>query len=178
MKIIRIDTYSPDSRPQKTALMADSAIRPDRRPLFLPTDQQWKCEIRPAIRINRLGKSIAKKFASRYYSEWTIVNYLCPQSQSDRIFPDMTDDTVVHGVWQPINELPATLTFDEDSCDLGIDTDQVGCFIQALSTDTTFKTGDIIILPQILFTYSPTLNESINIKINKECSDILHFSIK
>jgi len=51
----------------------DSSLLKDGKPFFLPdfsADMQYEAEI--VVKINRLGKSISRKFASRYYDEITV----------------------------------------------------------------------------------------------------------
>lgn len=48
----------------------DSALLPNKRPFFYPNftkDLHYECEI--VVRINKLGKNIASKFANTYYDE-------------------------------------------------------------------------------------------------------------
>ena len=151
MKVIRID--SDTNAPIAGALIADSAIRPHRRPLFLP-DGEWVCEIRPAVRIERLGKAIPAKFARRYYTHYCLVNCLRPMT-NERFTDSITDDTIVAGDLLPI----------EGS---DIDTGQVDSLIERLSHSATFKTGDLIILPAILKKYTPEIDQTVNINNNLE----------
>ena len=161
MKVIRIDSPL-GSSPIKASVMTDSAVRPHRRPLFLPPGS-WECEIRPAVRIDRLGKAIAAKFAPRYYSEFALVNYLRPADGSADPLADMTDDAVVTGDWRPMAEMAAHAAFSQPEFD---------SLVEALSLNTTFKTGDIIILPAVLKSFSPAINQEINF------DNILQFRIK
>jgi len=66
---------------QRTLLMSeptifmksDSSILKDGKPFFIPdfsSDVQYETEI--VVKISRLGKSISRKFASRYYDEITV----------------------------------------------------------------------------------------------------------
>lgn len=51
----------------------DSALLKDNKPFYIPdftNDLHYEAEV--VVKINRLGKSIAEKFASRYYDELTI----------------------------------------------------------------------------------------------------------
>ena len=52
--------------PPAVTLMADSAVTPDSKPLFLPDfNPEWLAEIHVAVRISRLGKNIAAKLPLR-----------------------------------------------------------------------------------------------------------------
>lgn len=160
MKIIRVDSMT--GTPLRASLMTDSAIRPDRRPLFLP-DGDWMCEIRPAVRIDRLGKAISAEFAGRYYDNFALVNYLRPADESNDIRLDMMDDAIVAGGWTSLENMP---------CAAEIDTEALDSLIEYLSKNVTFKTGDIIILPYITETYKPFINQHIKVQ------ELLEFTIK
>jgi len=54
-------------------MKSDASLLKDGRPFFIPDfseDMQYEAEI--VVKINRLGKSIGRKFASRYYDEITV----------------------------------------------------------------------------------------------------------
>ena len=54
-------------------MKSDASILKDGRPFFIPdfsSDVQYEAEI--VVKINRLGKSIGSRFASRYYDEITV----------------------------------------------------------------------------------------------------------
>ena len=172
MKILRSDSVlSPDA--PEVAIMADSVMRPDGRPLFLP-EGEWECQIRPAIRIERLGKAIGEQFSSRYYSQFTAVNYL--RSLDGKPWPDMIDDTVVVGDYQALSDRPRTFQFDTQSGDWLFDRPAFDRLLTALSQRTTFKTGDLIILPDVLMTYSPDVNMQVAVRVDGV--PCLQFAIK
>lgn len=51
----------------------DSALLKDSKPFFIPDfSQQVDYETELVVRINRLGKNIAPRFASRYYDAVTV----------------------------------------------------------------------------------------------------------
>lgn len=162
MKLIRIDSTA--ETPMAAALMADSAVRPHRKPLFLPAGE-WVCEIRPAVRIDRLGKAIAAKFASRYYNCVAAVNILRPAPGNDvaSFEADMMDDAAVVGEW---------VTVDGFRTVFDIDRQYVDRVIEALSANTTLKNGDIIVLPQIIQSFAPAIDSHIKI------DNLLDFNIK
>ena len=65
MKIIRLVSLS--SSPD-IDIHPDSALILPGRPLFMPEwGEGWVASLHPSVRIGRLGKNIARKFASRYY---------------------------------------------------------------------------------------------------------------
>ena len=54
-------------------LLADSSLLKDGKPFFLPDfDPEFKMYPSLVVRINRLGKNIASRFANRYYDAMTI----------------------------------------------------------------------------------------------------------
>lgn len=157
MKIIRLDDDN------SKAVMADSAIAAKGTPLFLP-EGQWECQFRVAVRVDRLGKAVNRKFASRYYRHFTVANYLRPinPTDTDGVAYDAIDDAIVLGEWLPI---------DDDRYDLLQKHDIDGIY-ESLSRHTTFKTGDIIILPEILEQYTPQIQQEVRY------NDILSFKIR
>lgn len=195
MKIIRFDAM-PDraaaSIPEKfycdnCILMADSAWRPDRRPMFLPTEGYWLCELRLAVKIDRLGKGISPKFASRYYSQYTLVNYLVyePDPELNMSPAFMLDDALIHGSMLPVDDQEHHLTAtglstahpeDAKEVDFRLDLAMIDRALSALSHDATFKTGDIIVLPHSLVSYIPRPDSKVEVDIDGR--QVLNFKIK
>lgn len=134
MKILLADSYAVSTADVR--LVADSAWRPDRRPFFVPegTDEVL-LQVRPALRVSRLGKNIAERFASRYYDAAA----LCALCDDGAPFL-LRDDSVVLGPWQPLEALLSMVP--------GIA--GADALISRLSAGVTLKTGDVIILPDIL----------------------------
>ncbi len=155
------------------ALMADSAMRPDRRPLFLPSGN-WECQIRMAVRIDRLGKAVGSRFASRYYSEYAPVNYLRPLDAQQ--WPDMIDDSLVTGHWRQLPACEEKIWFDGIEGAFRFDREAFDNILSRLSANTTFKTGDMIILPDAVIVYRPVRDKHVDVKING--STALEFNIK
>ncbi len=176
MKVIRIDSI-PQNEAPKIALIADSAIRPDNRPLFLP-EGEWLCELRLAVRVDRLGKFISKKFAPRYYDSCSLVNYLRPLR--DEAFFGLIDDAVVQGckIELPADGIhPIELCADVNkSVSVNICRDEINEALVRLSENVTFKTGDLLLLPQILHSYSPQREMTISAQLAN--TKALEFTIK
>lgn len=79
MKILRL-TGSPLS----LQLHPDSTLLPDGRPMFYPDfGSHWQAEFYKAVRISRLGKRIARRFASRYYDAIALALVITPSHVSD-----------------------------------------------------------------------------------------------
>lgn len=197
MKIIRFDAF-PDSHAayvpdgfftDNAVLMADSCWRPHRRPLFVPTEGFWLCGIRVAVRISRLGKAIAPKFANRYYDGFCLVNYLVREADAEQFStPDcMIDDSLIHGEWLPMPEDNSTeFSFSiqglsETSANSAlksftIPVDYLDRALSILSHEATFKNGDVIILPQSLARYVP--HPDMHITADVDGKTVLDFKIK
>lgn len=75
MKIFLVENNydaAPDSAPV-WRMVADSTLLYSGRPFFIPEfDDSFDAFVSPVVRIDRLGKNISPKFASRYYSEVTV----------------------------------------------------------------------------------------------------------
>lgn len=134
MKILLADSYAVSTADVR--LVADSAWRPDRRPFFVPEGTgEVLLQVRPALRVSRLGKNIAERFASRYYDAAALCG-LCDDGAPFLL----RDDSVVLGPWQPLEALVSMVP--------GIA--GADALISRLSAGVTLKTGDVIILPDIL----------------------------
>lgn len=175
MKILLLD--SPSDPCQDTALIADSARRPDRRPLFVPESGQWICELRLCVRVSRLGKCIAETFAPRYYDALSAVCMLRPADRSRATRYMVMDDTVVQGEWF---DLPADgalgLAVDGEPRPQTLPTAYIDSAVVRLSADMTFKTGDMLILPAVIATFTPVPGKTCTVTLDDK--PILEFNIK
>ena len=197
MKVIGIkgnyNNETSDSQPS-VFLMADSSLLKDGKPLFLP-DFAEKFIARPAlvVRINRLGKNIAKRFAPRYYDAVTIG--LCIEAQEFKHTNGINgvnsvinafDGAAVLGDFIPVedagdlNNCSLTVTYGNEeqiSLNSANFTMNIDSLIEELSKYFTFKIGDI------LYTgYSE--NDGFALSINDVISgtingvETLHFKVK
>lgn len=177
MKIVRLDRTDGSTAVTAT-LMADSCRRPDMRPLFVPDGGEWVCEVRAAVRVGRLGKSIRRKFAMRYVDGWTAVNYLRPADDAEARSAEacMTDDALVQGEWRPMPEEPVRMEFGSETAEWLADADFISSELERLSARASFKTGDMLMLPEVLFRYTPERDR--HIEIAADASPCLRFNIK
>ena len=171
MKILRLDSTPTDAR--AAVLMADSAWRPDRRPLFMPESgaDEEECEIRTAVRIDRLGKCINRQFALRYAGAIALVAYV----HSPEMLP-WSDDSIIQGTWI---EGIAPIAYSSDIA-TGVfvpDSEAIAEAISTLSIGATFKTGDVITLPEVIARFKPSDHQLIDIKA-EDGNSILTFKIK
>lgn len=65
--------HSPELKEPAIFMKGDSALLKDGKPFFIPDfSQEVHYETEIVVRIDRLGKNIAQRFARRYYSELTV----------------------------------------------------------------------------------------------------------
>lgn len=174
MKILLLD--SPDDPCRDMALIADSARRPDRRPLFVPETGSWICEMRMCVRVSRLGKSIAAKFAPRYYDALSAVCLLRPSDRSRATRYMVMDDTMVQGEWTDLPADAATLVCGDAALSYTLPRAYIDNAIHSLSADMTFKTGDMLILPEVIAAFIPQPGLECRLALNDTI--ILDFNIK
>lgn len=171
MKIIRIDSDN------NACLIADSAWRPHRRPYFVPDGQNITCQVRPALRIDRLGKAINPKFATRYIGAWSPVCCMLAAADYQNLAPaGMLDDSIVIGEWLPLPQGEVCMELNGGTAHWEFKADIASELIARLSQAATFKTGDIIILPQTLFRFVPVAGTSVSLTVSD--SKILEFNIR
>lgn len=176
MKILLLD--SAEDPCLDLALIADSARRPDRRPLFVPESGSWICELRLCIRICRLGKCIAETFARRYYDALSAVCLLRPADRSRATRYMVMDDTMVQGDWTglPADGETMHLKVDGVSHPVRLPFAYIDRAVHALSADMTFKTGDMLILPVTIGTFIPQPDNGCTVTLGDR--PILEFNIK
>lgn len=161
MKIIAIDRAADAVliTPPPLQLIADSALVMPGRPVFLPDiEPTWDARYHVAIRICRLGKNIAPRFAHRYYDAMTIAARFTPASMTrdadtaSRLcgVADIIDGSLAIGPWVDIDHstLPADLTLHTDgiTTTIGRFADMAAESISLISRYATLKMGDIILL--------------------------------
>lgn len=67
MKLIELLSSPVDDLYPEMILMTDSSISSQGKPVFVPElSNEWVCRFAPVFRIGRLGKTISRRFASRY----------------------------------------------------------------------------------------------------------------
>ncbi|MDO4319825.1 MAG: hypothetical protein Q4C34_04545 [Bacteroidales bacterium] len=176
MKILLLD--SPTDPRLEMALIADSARRPDRRPLFVPESGSWICELRLCVRISRLGKCIAEAFAPRYYDAVSAVCLLRPTDRSRDVRYMIMDDTMVQGDWTdlPAGDSIMALAVNGEPHPMSLPRGYIDRAVHELSADMTFKTGDMLILPEVMAAYDAEPGNTCTVTLNDK--PILDFNIK
>lgn len=154
-------------------MIADSAFGRNGQPWFVPdfgTDWQWRPML--AFRVSRLGKCVARKFASRYYDAMTLMFVpMCESPEADVLLGCM-DGGAVAGSWIPLAE-----AIDIDGLNHLFSEFAIDDFLARASRHTTLKTGDILALEIPGISPEPaTLNRRVEMKLNGET--VLGFNIK
>lgn len=153
--IFDLDTpYDASGLPSVT-LVADSALVMPGRPLFLPDfAQHWRGIVYFGVRISKLGKGVAPKFARRYYD--AVCAAFHPQAFSDtgeRIgagFAGLYDGAAVLGRMLEAEEGAEQVQIACGRQTLAVDMAVVDRAVSAVSYWSTLKTGDIIMAAGIM----------------------------
>lgn len=158
-------------------LMADSAWRPHRRPLFMPEDGvELRCRVLTALRCDRLGKCVSERFAPRYLLAVTAVCVTDGDGMNE-----YSDDSLIHGEWLPAEEAlsltEATVNGTTVPWDVKSALAQGYKALERLSRKATFKTGDVLIMP--VAAGEPFIpHAGGELKVTAGDTDILEFTIR
>lgn len=168
MKIISLYQTTPgldiDIHPDSTMILPG-------RPLFLPdegTPMQAKAHV--AVRISRLGKNIATKFASRYYDGVTVGLRIVPASGLD-LTPGVIsamDNSSVMSEWRDVTLADAGFVAEIDGTEIeiGIIRPQIDAAIHEVGRYMTLKMGDILLLPAFAETSALLPSSRLSVKID------------
>jgi 2-keto-4-pentenoate hydratase/2-oxohepta-3-ene-1,7-dioic acid hydratase in catechol pathway len=173
MKIICVGmNYATHNKEMQNALVlseptifmkSDASLLKDGKPFYIPdfsTDMQYETEI--VVKINRLGKSIDRKFASRYYDEITVGIDMTARDLQRKFKKDglpwelskSFDNSAVIGKfvsmekegWN-IDAIPFRLDIDNKTVQQGNTADMIfktDVIIEYVSRFITLKMGDLI----------------------------------
>lgn len=141
--------------PPAVTLISDSAITGPSRPVFLPDfDSQWIAEFYMAVKICRLGKDIAEKFAPRYFDSLTVAMRLMPvgilEDLRRALLPcsatAMFDNALTPGKWIGLPDPDSRLDIAVNDMSVSFSGwYKMACeSVAAVSRYATLKTGDII----------------------------------
>lgn len=180
MKIISIERNpgQPIEPLTRITTFPDSAWLNRNLPLFIPDiPGQWTATAYAAARISRLGKSIAPKFASRYYDAITIGLRINPPAQyRDSQLSQCFDGAWITGQWLTTPRLISNICINSDTIPVDYALWQLPQAISALSRWMTLKTGDHI-APCIIADQIPiNVADSFDAKIDE--TQVLHFNIR
>ncbi|MCM1522270.1 MAG: hypothetical protein NC039_06420 [Muribaculaceae bacterium] len=164
MKIIPFKSITPEA---EADFMPDSALLLPGRPMFFPEEGDgWRLEPHVAVRLNRLGKGVAPKFASRYYDAMTLALRLTlPGHRSPGLLSGM-DASVVCGEWMALDDFMKlrSVSIEGDAIEMSADRDEIAAAIAAVSRLTTIKMGDIVLLPALTPTFGASPHTRVEVK--------------
>lgn len=131
-------------------LVADSAIGRNGQPWFVPDfGSGWRWKVMLAVRIGRLGKCIASKFARRYFDAMTLLFVPDCDAPEAPVLLGCMDGAIVCGEW---SELADVVSVD------GVGAADFGSFgfenfAALVSRCITLKTGDLLAidLPEVIW---------------------------
>lgn len=177
MKIICVVGNYGEEGPLSWYTLPDSSVIRSGKPFFLPEPETGhKASVSLAVRIDRLGKSIRRKFAPRYYSEITVgvnvVNVSLLERLRARLLPWGPAVAFDGSLWlgdfipvvRPISEVEIEVMRGEESvtCLRPADlTNDIDSLIEILSDRVTLKTGDIILCGLSPDGFVPALKDDI-----------------
>jgi 2-keto-4-pentenoate hydratase/2-oxohepta-3-ene-1,7-dioic acid hydratase in catechol pathway len=144
-------------------MKSDASLLKDGKPFYIPdfsTDMQYEAEI--VVKINRLGKCINRRFASRYYNEITVGIDMTARDLQRKLKKDglpweiskSFDNSAVIGKFVSLEEegldidaVPFKLDIDEKTVQQGNTADMLfktNEIIEYISRFITLKMGDLI----------------------------------
>lgn len=176
-----------DVEKPRVTMFVDSSLSRNRMPLFLPPHHRWECvTLAPAVRISRLGKYIAPRFARRYYDAIGLVARLRPCGEESPSAVDAAfDSSIVVGEWIKLDdgsEWPEQLTLaigdgvTSREVTLPLSQRVVDDTLSGLSEYFTVKTGDVIVPGDTDIKFDPIIDTRVVVALDGiEC---LRFKIK
>lgn len=149
----------------KVATIPDTALLIQKRPFFIP-DFTQHCTAQPCfcVRINRLGRSIAKRFANRYYatSEVTLAVHFVASDLLNTLLTKQQPWDMAIGFDNAVAvaETKIPLLCEETLAGIKINDDEVSAIIngqqyldladeqiERISEHYTLRQGDLLLLP-------------------------------
>lgn len=197
MKILVIDGIESNAKEECLAstifLKPDSALLKDGKPFFIPDFcESLSYNLSLVVRINRLGKNIATRFAHRYYEEVSLGVDLYDKRLLDKAIEkglpwDLAkgfDGSAIHGDFVKIPEKGLTsLTFsfqlnkkNRAKVDITTASACIDDIIARLSQFYTFKIGDLLFINLDVKGDSLRMNQHFEGSIDN--TKILDFNIK
>ncbi len=181
MKIFLLSPPVSGNIPDAT-LMADTSILRPGRPFYIPDwDDAFTLHPTLAFRIDRLGKSIAARFAPRYIASMAPAALALPGSalkalRAGKVAGAMEcayDYAMPLGEWHDISDIPDEVVINardtagqEAEWLLSAMTIPIGQRLEILSRRFTIKTGDIIVCPPVADGIVLNIGEKVAISID------------
>lgn len=180
MKIITIERTpgQPIESWPKISTYPDSAWLNRNLPLFIPAiEGQWTATPYAVIRISRLGKSIAQKFASRYYDAITVgLRINPPEHWRESQLAQCFDSAWVTGQWLPTPRIIDYVTINGHSAQVDTSSWLIPRSIESISHWMTLKNGDQI--APCIIANDININPDTSIEVAVNDTQVLHFNIR
>ena len=164
-----VDTF-PDS-----VIIPDSAITLPGKPLFVPDfAETWEARLLIGVRVSRLGKGIAPRFASRYYDAATLLMQLVPVPAEN--FPGSLacafDGCIQQGTWIEVQNMPdlQNLTVSSGDMSLTFTSAQMAIdeAVASVARYLTRRNGDIICPLTLPWRFSVTTGDIIEASLGNQ----------
>lgn len=179
MKVTLIDRneFEPMAEDTRVEFIPDSALLLYGKPFFIPElPGPWTVTYYAAFRISRLGKSIASRFAHRYYDAVAIAARPSTPA-ADPVIVSAMDGGIVLGEWIPYDgESALEISVGDTVFTLSPSQIQLGTAIAQLSRLMTFKMGDIVLPIRLPVRHEIKIGDHISASVQKQKS--LGFNIK
>lgn len=152
-------------------LTTDSALSRDGKPVFLPEiSNRWQCQVSVAYRIGRLGKSIGRRFAARYYDATTLIARLAPLDLEAALgkrglgcspWAAAFDQAASIGRWvEPTKNLTVEITEPVESR-VATTAQPIDEAIELVSRSFILKTGDIIVADAPIARFNVNIDDKV-----------------
>lgn len=187
MKIFSIysDVYPAEPSVRNTYLLADSAFLKNNKPFFLPEEgapyAAYSALVAP---VTRVGKTISRRFASRYYSD--ILPAVLFRAEGDiRTLSDekclltnaLSFDGALNTGFPAKGETIVWMNGDDRvECNIAEIKPLINLWIEQLSIRNTLRTGDLLAFPVAQLT--EVLQEDMKIEASSDGQQLMKFFIK
>lgn len=161
----------------RVEFIPDSALLLCGKPFFIPElPGPWTVTYYPAFKVSRLGKSIAPRFAHRYYDAVAIAAKPSTPA-ADPVIVSAMDGGLVLGEWIPYDgESPLTISIGDTVVNLSAAQLKLDTAIARLSRLMTFKMGDIVLPLRLPVSHEIKIGDHISASLQGHES--LDFNIK
>lgn len=191
MKTFVIEQYKNGQFPESWYFLPDSAITNPGKPFYIPEmTETIEAQALIALKINRLGKTVASRFAHRYFSEIAFgIHFTAPELKDELLKKGLSPDrargfdrSLFLTEFCPcekfsVNDKIAFLKNGETVASLPIDfsDDAIGNCLAAASAENTLKMGDILI-PRLSSAVKVNIGDILEIR--KDATPLLRIEIK
>lgn len=179
MKATLIDRTADEPMTDGTRVefIPDSALLLCGKPFFIPElPGPWTVTYHLAFRVSRLGKSIASRFAHRYYDAVAIAAKPSTPA-ADPVIVSAMDGGLIVGEWIPYDgESPLAISIGDTGINLSATQLELDAATARLSRLMTFKMGDIVLPLRLPVRHELKIGDHISASLQNRKS--LDFNVK